>query len=174
MSVNAANVPTTSMARVDQLLAAAGAIKAKVADCWCVTLSEDGGVNVRVVGPIPGVSGEEDWTVWFVTRRSSRKAADIRRCGRLSLGYQHHPDRACVALIGRAALIEDKEEIRSRWIEGWRLYFPGGPDDPDIVLVRVDVDRIELCVQGVTPEPFGTRHSAVARDAQRRWRVVSD
>ena len=174
MAVSTADVPTTSMARVDQLLAAARAIKTKVADCWCATLSEDGGVNVRVVGPIRGVSGQEDWTVWFLTRRSSRKAADIRRNGRLSLGYQHHPDRAYVTLIGRAALIEDKDEIRSRWIEGWRLHFPGGPDDPDIVFVKVDVDRIELCVQGVTPEPFGTRHSAVARDAQRRWTVVSD
>jgi general stress protein 26 len=52
-----------------------------------------------------------------VTRRSSRKAADIQRAGLLTLGYQYHPDRAYVALIGGAALIEDRSEIRRRWLE---------------------------------------------------------
>jgi general stress protein 26 len=104
--------------------------------------------------------------------------ADIRRAGRLTLGYQHHPDRAAlvdyVALIGRAALVEDRSEIRDRWIEKWRVYFPGGPDDPDTIFVRLNVDRIELCVRGVTPEPFGSRHSVVERGAERSWKIVSD
>ena len=97
-----ANVTMTGTGRVDRLLTAAKDTMARVADCWAATPSEDGGVNVRVVGPIPGVPGEEDWTIWFVTRRSSRKAADIQRAGLLTLGYQYHPDRAYVALIGGA------------------------------------------------------------------------
>jgi general stress protein 26 len=169
-----ADITMTSMARVNRLLTAAGDTMAKVADCWAATPSEDGGVNVRVVGPIPGVPGEEDWTIWFATRRSSRKAADIRRSGLLTLGYQHHPDRAYVALIGGAALIEDRSEIRRRWLEKWRLFFPGGPDDPDTIFVRMNVDRIELCVRGVTPEPFGSRYSVIERGDDRSWNVVSD
>jgi general stress protein 26 len=169
-----ADFTTTGVDRVNQLLAAAGDTMAKVTDCWAVTPSQHGGVNVRVVGPIPGVPGEEDWTVWFATRRSSRKAMDIQRSGLLTLGYQHHHDRAYVALIGGAALIEDRCEIRSRWIEKWRLFFPGGPDDPDTIFVRMNADRIELCVRGVTPEPFGSRPSVIERDDDRSWRVVSD
>ncbi len=156
----------TSMTRADRLLAAARSVMASLTYCWAATPSEDGGVNVRVVGPIPGVSGEEDWTIWFATHGGSRKAADIRRAGRLTLGYQHHPDGA--------ALVEDRSEIRGRWLERWRPYFPGGPDDPDTIFVRLNGDRIELCVCGVTPEPFGSRHSVVERGAERRWKVVSD
>jgi general stress protein 26 len=157
---------------VDRLLAAARATMAKVADCWAATPSEDGGISLRVVGPILPVHGEEDWTIWFTTRRSSRKAAEIRRAGRVTLGYQHHPERAYVVLIGRAVLVEDRSEIRSRWLESWRLYFPGGPDDPDTIFVKISVDRIELCVPGITPEPYGSRYAAVERDAERRWNVI--
>jgi general stress protein 26 len=169
---------TTNMARLERLLAAARDTMARVTYCWVATPSGDGGVNLRLVGPIRGVSGEEDWTIWFVTSGGSRKVADIRRAGRLTLGYQHHPDRAAlvdyVALIGRAELVEDRSEIRDRWIEKWRVYFPGGPDDPDTIFVRLNVDRIELCVRGVTPEPFGSRHSVVERGTERSWKIVSD
>jgi general stress protein 26 len=174
MMTNApADLTITSMARVDRLLTAARDTMARVTYCWAATLSGDGGVNLRLVGPIPGVSGEEDWTIWFVTSGGSRKAADIRRAGRLTLGYQHAPDDY-VALICRAALVEDRSEIRGRWLERWRLYFPAGPDDPDTIFVRMNVERIELCVRGATAEPFGSRHSVIERGDGRSWKIVSD
>ena len=166
--------PAIASTRVARLLTAARETIAEVTYCWAATPSEDGGVNVRLVGPIPGVPGEEDWTVWIVTGRRSRKAADIRRAGRLTLGYQHHPDHAYVALIGSAALFDDRNEIHRRWRERWRLYFPGGPDDPDMIFVRMNVGRIELCVPGVSPEPFGSRPSVIERGEDRSWTIVSD
>jgi general stress protein 26 len=162
----------TANETIDRLLAAARATMSKVTDCWAATPSVDGGVSVRVVVPIAGIPGEEDWTVWFATHGGSRKATEIRRSGRLTLGCQHHPDRAYVALMGRAALVEDRREIRGRWREAWRMYFPGGPDDPDTIFVKLTVERIELCVPGISRDPFGTRHDTLERDAERRWRVV--
>jgi hypothetical protein len=50
----------------------------------------------------------------------------------------------------------------------------GGPDDPDTIFVRMNVGRIELCVRGVTPEPFGLRPSVIERGDDRSWKVVSD
>ena len=164
--------PTTD---VERLLAAARETMAKVQDCWLATPSQDGGISARVVVPIPPVPGEEDWTIWFATHGSSRKAAEIRRAGRLTIGYQHHPDRAYVSLQGRAALIEDRSTVRKHWNEErFRLYFPGGPEDPKTIFVRISVDRIELCVNGVTPDPFGSRYSAIERDADRLWKIVSN
>jgi hypothetical protein len=40
------------------------------------------------------------------------------------------------------------------------------------VLVRLEVERIELCVPGITPEPFGSRYLALERGATRPWHVV--
>src|SRR5215472_7744689 len=97
----------TTTASVDQLLAAARGTMAEVGDCWAATPAADGGVDVRVVVPIAGIPGEEAWTTWFATWNSSRKAAQIRDAGRMALGYQNHAQRAYVALIGRAVIVED-------------------------------------------------------------------
>ena len=75
----------TTSEGVDRLLAAARDTMAKVTDCWAATPSADGGVSVRVVMPIAGVPGEDDWTIWFATGGGSRKAGEIRRAGRLTL-----------------------------------------------------------------------------------------
>jgi general stress protein 26 len=92
----------------------------------------------------------------------------------LTRGYQHHPDHSYVVLSGQAGLVAERSLIRGRRHDAWRSYFPGGPADPDVILVRCAVDRIELCVPGVSPEPFGIRYAAVERDAAGAWRHLSD
>ena len=162
-----------SVADVERLLAAARETMAKVTDCLLATLAEDGSINSRVVVPIPAPTSDDVWTIWFSTHLGSRKAHEIRRNARLTIGYHHHPDRAYVVLKGRATIVEDRDVIRAGWRERFRPYFPGGPENPDTVFVRIEVERIELCVNGVTAEPFGSRHSALERGTDRQWKNVS-
>jgi hypothetical protein len=75
---------------------------------------------------------------------------------------------------GRAVLVEDRSIVRDRWSEKFRRYFPDGPDNPDTIIVRLHADRIELCVPGLTPEPFGSHHAVIERDGNHIWRVVSN
>jgi len=160
-------------ADIERLLAAVRQTMAKVAICWAATPAANGDVSVRVVEPI-GVAPDEEWTIFFATSARSRKAKEIKRAGRLMLGYQHHPDRSYVALYGRAALTVERSVIRAHWREPWRVYFPGGPDDANLVIVRLIVDRIELCVPGVAPEPFGSGHVTVAREAAGAWTIAAN
>ena len=161
----------TNATEVDRLLEATRQTMAKVRDCWAATPAADGGVNARIVQPIHAAPDDGDWTICFITGARTRKAAEIARAGRMTLCYQHHPDRGYVVLSGRAALVTERSAIRARWREPWRLFFPGGPEDPDLVLVRLAVDRVELCVPGVSPEPFGIRYAALARDSAGMWRL---
>ena len=163
----------TSVADVDRLLAAARETMAKVTDCWAATPAANGGVSARVVVPIPAAPDDADWTICFATSAPSRKAREIGRAGWLTLAYQHHPDRSYVALMGRAALVTERATVRARWREAWRLYFPRGPEDRDTILVRLAVDRIELCIPGVSPEPFGGSYAALVRDAAGMWCIAS-
>lgn len=166
-------VEETRVADVEGLLAAARATMAKVTDCWVMTPSASG-VSARVVSPIAIAPDDDDWIISFVTSARSRKATEIERAGCLTLGYQHHPDRSYVVLAGRATRLAERSAIRARWREAWRLYFPGGPEDPDVTIVRLAVDCIEICVPGVSPEPFGSRYAALARDAAGAWTIVSN
>ena len=146
------------------LLAVARETMAKVKNCWLVTVAQGGAPSARIVAPIEGVPGEREWTIWVLTSRGSRKIDEIRGDGRVTLGYQHDPDSAYVALAGHATIIDDRAEIARRWNPSWNNVFEAGADDPDAVFIRVDVDHIELfsLAHKVAPEPFCKR-SAVVR-----------
>jgi general stress protein 26 len=155
---------------VDDVLRTAREIVAKVRYCMAVTPAEDGGANARVVGPFPP---DEEWSVAFVTSAGSRKADEIRRSGRLTLAYQHDPDGAYVALVGRARIAADAESKARLWVPGLDEWFPAGRGDPDAVVVRFAAERIEVWSQagGIMPEPRGLRAAVVQREGG-DWRAV--
>ena len=42
-----------------------------------------------------------------------------------------------LSLSGKALLYRDRELISRLWKEPWKVWFPQGEDDPDIVLLKV-------------------------------------
>jgi len=106
--------------------------------------------------------------------RGSRKAEEIARTGRLTVVFQHDADDAYVTLIGRATVVTDRSIISARWQKVWNLYFPKGEDDENAIFLRVEAERIELWVRGVTAEPFGTRGAILERDPGQAWRLLQN
>ena len=104
---------------VERLLEAARQTIAEVRYCWVATAAESG-ANLRAVLPFAGDPGEDEWTRWFITYRHSRKAGEIRRCGRVALAYQHSSGNDYVTLAGHAALVE------GYWRPEWDAIFPPG------------------------------------------------
>jgi hypothetical protein len=60
------------------------------------------------------------------------------------------PTAPMLRLSAEPHLSKTDAKFDAAGVEKWRLFFPGGPDDPDTIFVRMNVDRIELCVRGVT------------------------
>ena len=52
-------------------------------------------------------------------------------------------DRAFLTLSGRASLIEDPEKVHEIWDERFKVWFPGGKDDPNIELISVQPESGE-------------------------------
>jgi general stress protein 26 len=140
----------------------------KVTYCFAVTAADNGEVNARIVQPR---KLQDDWTVDFTTNRRCRKFKEIEQSGKLTLAYQHDPDRAYVSLIGCAGIIDDVELKRSRWSAEADRWHPGGPDDPNVVIIRLATERIELwsSVRDVMPEPKGLSAAVLIRDGS-GWR----
>ena len=157
-------------ALVERLLAAARQKIDEVPFCWVVTAAPDGGANARVVKAQQSGAGEDCWTRWFLTPRNGRKSAEIRQAGRVTLAYQHNSGDAYVALAGSADLIDDREEVNSR--------FRGAYDDPDgsiagsLIAVRVAADHLELHIRGVTAEPWGRGRTLLDREPDGSWRLA--
>ena len=85
---------------------------------------------------------EEASTLWFVTSRETPKSYEIQRDRRVSVTFQS--SARYVALSGVADLVDDRARIHRLWKPSWRVWFPNGADDPQLVLIRVTVTDAEL------------------------------
>jgi general stress protein 26 len=165
-------VPEITQQQIEQCLAAARQTIAEVQHCWLATRSQEGGANARAVRAHTGAPGSDEWTRRILVRRSSRKVGEIRFAPLVTLAYQHESGDRYVALGGKASLVEDKTEMRTLWPDAMDPYFPTGFAEANMVVLRVDVDRIEVHARGITREPFGTGRTLLQRDGSEGWRFV--
>jgi general stress protein 26 len=79
--------------------------------------------------------------LWFATAIDSGKVDEIRDDSAVAVVLSGR--RRYASVSGRAELVRDPARVQRLWKESWRPFFPGGPEDPNIVLLRVRVERGE-------------------------------
>ena len=79
---------------------------------------------------------EADGAVWFATDRHSGKLDELAEDNHAAVTLQS--GSKFVSLSGTAAPVEDRERVRRLWKTEWKVWFPGGADDPNLVLLKVD------------------------------------
>ena len=84
---------------------------------------------------------EPDAEMWFIASRDTRHVADLQAEPRVSLTFSSRD--SWVALTGRAEVVEDRAKLEDLWNTFAEAWLPGGPDNPDAVLLRVDVEQAE-------------------------------
>jgi general stress protein 26 len=104
-----------------------------------VTVDEDGTLDARPMGVLQRAF---DGTLWFLTFRNSHKLREIGHDDQVLISYGQPSRYHYVAVIGRGRLVEDRAKMKELWGEGVRIWFPAGPDDPEIALLEVTVDRV--------------------------------
>ncbi len=154
--------------QLDRLLAAARDTISEVPFCWVITQGDDGGANARVVKTQRGDDGDEDWPRWFLTPRTGRKSAEIRKSSRVTLAYQHETGNAYVAIAGTAELIDDRDAVDRRF-RGSIYDDPEGKVAAILIAVRMRADHLELHVRGVTAEPWGRGRTLLDRNPDGSW-----
>lgn len=104
------------------------------------TIGTDGVPRAR---PMATQSGAPDDVLWFYATKDSRKVADLTENQHVELSYAS-PDRDLYATAsGLAQVVNDPARARELWnpvVAGW---FPDGPDDPHLCLLRVDLHEAE-------------------------------
>lgn len=155
-----------------RLLAGAAEAVAGIRNGWLVTAAERGGIHARPVERLKREGEEDPWTIRFLTDGRSRKAAEMRREGRVTLIFQSDVEDAFVAVTGTARLCPEASEGGRRWRRGFDAFFPTAQDRAHAVFVEIEAARLELWIRGVTPEPFGLRASVLERAPGGEWRLV--
>jgi general stress protein 26 len=90
--------------------------------------------------PMAAMQKDFDGTLWFMTKEGSSK---LDEAAEVSLTYANPSKQEYVSITGRARISHDKAKIKELWSEAARVWFPQGPDEPDIALIAVDVDTAE-------------------------------
>lgn len=86
---------------------------------------------------------ENDGDLWFFTKRDSRKIDEINADERVLITFADPKNHHFVSLAGRATVVTDRDKVASLWSEVFRPWFPAGPSDEKVVLVRVEADHAE-------------------------------
>lgn len=107
------------------------------------TMDLDGGFHTR---PVQTLQVEADRTLWFFTDWSSPKVGELNHDVRVSLGYADPARHVYVAVGGSGRLIRDIEKAKQLWSLEQRAYYPEGPEDERLALLRVDIERAEYWI----------------------------
>ena len=102
---------------------------------------DDAGLHAR---PMAYRSVEADGDLWFFTKSDSRKAGEIRADPRVVVNFADPQHQHFVVIAGRAAIVADRAVVKERWSELYRAWFPGGPDDPNVVALRISAEKAEF------------------------------
>lgn len=80
---------------------------------------------------------QDDLLVYFSTNTASGKVRQIKANPRVS-AYYCDPSHFHGLMLGGDIEIIDSPELRhALWNEGWEMYYPKGPDDPDHTVMRL-------------------------------------
>lgn len=107
------------------------------------TMDADGTLRSRPMANVQTGQKAFDGVLWFFTRASAHKNLEIAEHNQVNLAYADPDEQHYVSVSGRASLVRDGNKVKQLWSEPLRTWFPNGADDPDLALIRIEVESAE-------------------------------
>jgi general stress protein 26 len=108
---------------------------------FCMLTTIDGGkLRSR---PMSTQELGENGELWFFTRDNTHKMDEIAADNRVNVAYAKPDDNTYVSVSGAATLSKDRAKMEELWSPILKAWFPDGLEDPNICLLKVDVDEAE-------------------------------
>jgi general stress protein 26 len=102
------------------------------------TVAPDGSISSR---PMAIQDEPFDGTMWFLTRVTSEKIDEVEQDQHVTLTFAEPANSKYLTLKGHAAVNQDKSKIHELWNPMYKAWFPKGEDDPQIAVLRVNVEE---------------------------------
>ena len=100
-----------------------------------VTRTAEGQLRSR---PMALADVQPDGSLWLLTDRNSGKLDEIERDRQVNVTAQS--SSKFLSFSGAAAVVDDRRKIGELWNESWKIWFPAGKDDPNLVLIKIQGD----------------------------------
>ena len=105
---------------------------------FLTTITMDGRLTSR---PMTLQEVEFDGDLWFFAERSADWLTHIAASPQVNVGVGS--GGTWVSLTGHAAIVDDVAKKKDLWNSGVEAWLPQGPEDPSVLLVKVDGDTAE-------------------------------
>ena len=105
-------------------------------------LTSEDGAHLRA-RPMVAAQDKFDGTLFFFTREHAHKVTEVGQKSRVGVTYADPEHQNYVSLSGTAHVDTDKALVKAHWSEVMRTWFPKGVDDPEVAILKVDVDQAE-------------------------------
>ena len=105
---------------------------------FLTTITMDGRLTSR---PMTLQEVEFDGDLWFFAERDSHPVQHIAASPEVNVGVGS--GGSWVSLTGDAVVVEDAAKKRELWNSAVEAWFPQGPDDDSVVLIKVQADSAE-------------------------------
>lgn len=133
---------TGSPDATDQSLIAIARLLAELDICMLTSRAADGALHGRPMSNNGDV--EYDGDSWFFAPADGRMVMEIEADPRVELAFIDSPNATWINLEGEATIVRDDDERkRTLWQEDLERWFPNGPDDPGVVLIKVHARHID-------------------------------
>lgn len=98
-----------------------------------VTRGEDGHFHARPMA----MQNQGLDEIWFATSVQTGKVDDLENDPACCVAFLSG-ERASsyVSLSGRGEIVRERAKVRELWSPSWKAWFPDGPDEGDIALIR--------------------------------------
>lgn len=104
-----------------------------------ITRGENAAAHAR---PMAVAQVDENCDLWFFTGERSAKVTEIEADSRAQVICQAGWT-SCVIVAGHVALVRDRERMRQLWKPAFKVWFPDGADDRNLLLIHFTGDQAE-------------------------------
>lgn len=96
--------------------------------------------------PMSKITSEDISTIWMSTGLDSLKTKDFLSNPKAGLCFQEKGNS--VALMGEVEVVTDDKQKQEYWQDWFIAHFPGGPTDPNYVLLKFTANHATYWIDG--------------------------
>ena|SRR5436190_4356609 len=98
--------------------------------------------------PMATVKVDDKGSFWFFTDEFSNKVEEIWRNNEVVINYSNLTGNAYIRVTGKAYLSRDINKINELYSPFVQTWLPGGLNDPNLLLLRIEPQEIEYYYNG--------------------------
>lgn len=104
------------------------------------TAEPDGSLHSR---PMATQEVEFDGDLWFFTGAHAPKVFQVDQHHQVNVAFSNPDKNTYISASGTATLVRDRAKIEELWKPAYKTFFRQGLDDPELALLKVNVEKAE-------------------------------